>query len=84
MLRAGLVDEALALRQKYGAVRPLDSVGYKEALQLVDGVFHPSKLGARIEIASHQFAKRQRTWFGKIAATRVSGPDEARAALERP
>ncbi len=86
MIRAGLVEEAKSLRAKrHGPVRPLDAVGYKEALQLVYNRFHPSELGARIETASHQFAKRQRTWFQKVSAVvRVSTREDARAALERP
>jgi len=84
MMRAGLVDEARGLRARFGPVRALDALGYKEALELVDGRFHPSELGARIVAASRQFARRQRTWFGKApGALRVVDAAAARAALSR-
>lgn len=82
MIRAGLVEEARALRVRWGEVRPLAALGYKEALELVDGKFHPSELGQRIVVASRQFARRQRTWFGKApGVVRVEDHVAARAAL---
>jgi tRNA dimethylallyltransferase len=84
MLSAGLVEEARALRARYGPVRPLGSVGYKEALELCDGRFHPSELGGRITTATRQFARRQRTWWRSVAAaTTVADAAGVRAALER-
>lgn len=74
MVGSGLVEEARALRDRWGPVRPLDAVGYKEALQLVDGVFAPSELLPRIVTATWQFARRQRTWFRKAGAT-LTEPD---------
>ena len=79
MLDAGLVEEARALRDHWGAVRPLDAVGYKEALQLVDGHFASGELCPRIVTATWQFARRQRTWFRKAGA--VKSEAEALAAL---
>ncbi len=70
MLRQGLVDEARALRERFGPVPVLDSVGYKEALATVDGKLHPSELGAAIARATRQFARRQRTWFKKAPGAR--------------
>jgi tRNA dimethylallyltransferase len=65
MVHAGLVEEARALREKHGAVRPLEAVGYQQALELVDGAFAAAELVPRITTASWQFARRQRTWFRK-------------------
>jgi len=70
MLAQGLVEEATALRARWGAVRPLDSVGYKEALERVDGRLPPGELAERIVLASRQFARRQRTWWRKLAGAR--------------
>jgi tRNA dimethylallyltransferase len=84
MLRAGLVEEARALRDRYGPVRPLDALGYKESLALVDGRFPPRELGERIVRASRQFARRQRTWFNKAPGVeRVETAEAARALLTR-
>ncbi|MEO6951985.1 MAG: tRNA (adenosine(37)-N6)-dimethylallyltransferase MiaA [Polyangia bacterium] len=69
MIETGLVEEARRLRQRWGAVRPLDAVGYREALQLVDGVFAERELLPRIVTATWQFARRQRTWFRKAGAS---------------
>ena len=65
MLRAGLVDEARTLRARWGAVQPLEAVGYKEAIAALDGHLPETELAARITLASRQFARRQRTWFKK-------------------
>lgn len=69
MLDSGLVEEARALRDRWGAVRPLDAVGYREALQRVDGAFPATELLGRIVTATWQFARRQRTWFRKAGAS---------------
>jgi tRNA dimethylallyltransferase len=84
MLRAGLVEEARALRERFGPVRPLDALGYKEALELIDGRFPPRELGERIVRASRRFARRQRTWFNKATGVvRVDTLEGARALITR-
>ncbi len=81
MLSAGLIAEARGLRERFGPVRPLEAVGYKEALQLVDGRFHASELTDRIVQASRQFARRQRTWWRKLVAAERA--ERAEALLPR-
>ncbi len=73
MLQAGLVAEARALRDRFGNARPLEAVGYKEALGFVDGQLAAAELEARIVQATRQFARRQRTWWRKLANATVVG-----------
>lgn len=79
MIATGLVTEAQALRARFGAVRPLSAVGYKEALAFTDGAITRAELVPRIVQATRQFARRQRTWWKKIEGARVV-PDVAGAA----
>ncbi|MDI6747642.1 MAG: tRNA (adenosine(37)-N6)-dimethylallyltransferase MiaA [Rhodocyclaceae bacterium] len=73
MLDAGLVDEVMALRQKYrlGADLPaMRCVGYRQVWQLLEGQLPAAELRERGIIATRQFAKRQITW---LRALRESG-----------
>ncbi len=63
MMAAGLLDEVEMLQKKYGPIRPLQSVGYKEALQVIGGQLPSSELAGAIVTATMQLAKRQKTWF---------------------
>jgi tRNA dimethylallyltransferase len=63
MFSAGLVDEARALLARYGPIKALDSLGYRQALAVLDGTM---TLDAAIEAAQQghrNYAKRQLTWF---------------------
>jgi tRNA dimethylallyltransferase len=63
MFTAGLVDETRTLLARYGPVKALDSLGYKQALAVLSGTL---TLDAAIESAQQghrNYAKRQLTWF---------------------
>jgi len=63
MFAAGLVEEARGLLEKYGPVKALDSLGYRQALAVLAGTL---SVEAAIEAAQQghrNFAKRQLTWF---------------------
>ena len=64
MFETGLIDETRRLYEKYGdAARPLSSLGYKQAMQVVRGEIN-SKLAAWSAQQAHRnYAKRQMTWF---------------------
>jgi tRNA dimethylallyltransferase len=64
MFEAGLVEETRRLLAKYGdAVRPLASLGYKQAVQLLrDEIDYQAALSAAQQ-AHRNYAKRQMTWF---------------------
>jgi tRNA dimethylallyltransferase len=63
MFAAGLVDETRTLLNRYGHVKALDSLGYRQAMAVLAGTLI---LEAAIEAAQQghrNYAKRQLTWF---------------------
>ena len=64
LYQSGLVEETQRLAERYGSHLPLlQTIGYGEALQLIEGTL---PLEAAIGITAQRtrrFAKRQRTWF---------------------
>lgn len=46
-----------------GTVRPFESLGYKEALAVVEGRMTAEEALAAAQLATRQYAKRQMTWF---------------------
>ncbi len=84
MLAAGLVAEVVGLlaRGFTGQEKPLQSIGYKEALDFINGKF--AGLGAcrqRIIVSTRQLAKAQRTWFNRDRFKRTFHPREGRGEL---
>jgi len=66
MLKAGLVEELRALRERY-ALRPglpsMRCVGYRQAWQFLEGEIDRDELRDRGIFATRQLAKRQLTWL---------------------
>lgn len=69
MLEHGLIAEVEGLLQQgySGTEKPLQSIGYKEILDWLNGVYGQDKraLVERIVINTRRLAKSQRTWFKK-------------------
>jgi tRNA dimethylallyltransferase len=64
MFSRGLVEESRTLRERYGdAARPLSSLGYKQALEYLDGALSLEQAIAAAQQGHRNFAKRQMTWF---------------------
>jgi tRNA dimethylallyltransferase len=64
MFSCGLIEETRALRQRYGnSARALDSLGYKQATQLIAGELSLPDAVAAAQQAHRNYAKRQITWF---------------------
>lgn len=64
MFQSGLVEETESLRKKYGlATRPLASLGYKQAVQFLDGALTRDQAIQAAQQAHRNYAKRQMTWF---------------------
>ena len=60
----GLIEETAQLRDRYGAELPLlQTIGYGEALQVLEGRLNQMQAIAITTKRTQQFAKRQRTWF---------------------
>ena len=66
LYKNGLIDETEELIQRYGVNLPiLQTIGYKEAIEVINGTSNQDKAIAMTTLRTQQFAKRQRTWFTK-------------------
>jgi tRNA dimethylallyltransferase len=87
MFAAGLIEETRGLLTRYGPVKALDSLGYRQALAALTGT---SNVDAAIEAAQQghrNYAKRQLTWFRREPEVRWiesfgDQPESVRAAME--
>ena len=64
MMERGLLDEVSAL-VPYRACTPLQSVGYTELFDYLDGKIKLEEAVAKIKQNTRRYAKRQLTWFRK-------------------
>jgi tRNA dimethylallyltransferase len=71
MLAAGFLEEVRALRAAgYGAgLKPMQALGYRQLGAVVDGTTTLADATAETVRATHAYARRQRTWFKKEAAS---------------
>ena len=66
ILKAGLIEELVALKSKYNLhpdLPSMRSVGYRQAWEYLEGCLSLEDLRERGIIATAQLAKRQRTWL---------------------
>lgn len=63
MFAAGLVEETRGLLARYGAVKALDSLGYRQALSVIRGEQDLPHAVAAAQQGHRNYAKRQLTWF---------------------
>jgi len=63
MFAAGLIEEARGLLARYGPVKALDSLGYRQALAVLAGTLSEEAAIAAAQQGHRNFAKRQLTWF---------------------
>jgi tRNA dimethylallyltransferase len=64
MLAGGLLDETRALLARYGAgLRPLDAIGYRQAVAVLQGRTDVAQARRDMVKATMRYAKRQMTWF---------------------
>ena len=67
MFDGGFVDEVRALLDKGfrdGITAP-QAIGYKEVVAALDGQISMDEAREKMKVATHRYAKRQRTWFRK-------------------
>lgn len=64
MLKNGLLEEAKSL-EKYKTLNTLNTVGYKELFEFMDGNVSLEKAIENIKTNTRRFAKRQLTWYRK-------------------
>lgn len=77
MLETGLIDEVQTLLNLgfTGLEKPLQSIGYKEALNFIFGVYKTkAECRERIVISTRQLAKSQRTWFNRDPSKKLFHP----------
>ena len=64
MFETGLIEETRGLRERHGdSARALGSLGYKQAVQLLQGELTRDEAIAAAQQAHRNYAKRQLTWF---------------------
>jgi tRNA dimethylallyltransferase len=64
MMQAGLLDEVKSL-MPYRHLNALQTVGYAELFEYLDGKINLAEAVEAIKIHTRQYAKRQMTWFKK-------------------
>ena len=89
MFEAGLVEETKTLLQMYGSTtRSIESLGYKQAVQFLQGELNREQAIQSAQQAHRNYAKRQMTWFRReedVTWLKGFGDDRQiqREALER-
>ena len=64
MFAGGLLDEARALRARFGAALPARlPIGYREAVAVVDGALVLPEAVRRVQVAHRRYARRQVIWL---------------------
>jgi len=75
MVRDGLIEEVENLKS-YRHLNPLNTVGYSEILDFLDGNSSREEAIEKIKQNTRRFAKRQITWFRKSEDIKWFKPDE--------
>lgn len=83
MAADGLLDEAAALREAYGALSrtAAQAIGYAEAFAVLDGDLPQERLAEAVATRTWRYAKRQRSWFRADPRCVPTDPAEAVVAL---
>jgi tRNA dimethylallyltransferase len=87
MFASGLVEETRGLLAKYGPVKTLVSLGYRQARGVIDGTLSEEAAIAAAQQGHRNYAKRQMTWFRREPEVRwIAGfgddAETVRAAVE--
>jgi tRNA dimethylallyltransferase len=81
MVEMGLVDEVRGLSE-YKHCNGLNTVGYKEIFDHLDGKYSLDRAIELIQRNSRHYAKKQMTWFKRDAEIRWFNPDEKDAITD--
>ena len=78
MFRSGLADEVRQLLEKFGKLGRTASqaVGYREVIEHLGGGTSLDEARLRVKVRTHQFARRQETWFRSLSECRRIEQDE--------
>lgn len=86
MLKTGLIEEVDGLLNQgfTGLEKPLQSIGYKEVLELRSGQIEDlAACEERINISTRQLAKSQRTWFNRLLEKQTFHPLNQRSLISQ-
>jgi len=81
MVRDGLIEEVESLKS-YRHLNPLNTVGYSEILDFLDGNITREEAIEKIKQNTRRFAKRQITWFKKSEDIKWFKPDELDSIIQ--
>lgn len=70
MVDAGLLAETSELLSRYGRVAPLETLGYKQACDCLQGNLSEQSMASEIALYTRRFAKRQMTYWRNEPAKR--------------
>ena len=87
MFEAGLVEETRGLLDRYGPVKALDSLGYRQGLAVLTWSLTVEAAIAAAQQGHRNYAKRQLTWFRREPDVHWieafgDAPETARTAIE--
>ncbi|MEQ8338745.1 MAG: tRNA (adenosine(37)-N6)-dimethylallyltransferase MiaA [Cyclobacteriaceae bacterium] len=81
MIDEGLFDEAKGL-MKYGEHNALQTVGYREIFQYLDGDYDREEAIRLLKRNSRRYAKRQFTWFNRDSEIHWMTPSQVEEAIQ--
>lgn len=81
MMEEGLLHEVIGL-SPYKSLNALQTVGYSELFNYMDGKISLEEAIERIKINTRQYAKRQLTWFRKDPEIKWFGPEDVKNIFE--
>jgi tRNA dimethylallyltransferase len=70
MVDSGLIAETRALLERYGKVPVLETIGYKQACEYLEGTIPLERVAEEIALHTRRFAKRQMTFLRNEPAKR--------------
>ena len=78
MFEKGLLDEVTQIREKYETLSrtAAQAVGYKEAMEHLDGKLSVEQAVERIRVRTRRFARHQETWFRGLTECRMVDLEE--------
>jgi tRNA dimethylallyltransferase len=84
MLDAGLIEETATILKSYGRIPALETLGYKQACDYLEGRITEDNLAHEIALHTRRFAKRQMTYWRNEPAKRgwIVRPDAEEACVE--
>ena len=81
MMQQGFLEEAAALRE-YRHLNALNTVGYKELFDYMDGLWSLEEAIEHIKGSTRRYARKQLTWYKRDEAMRWFHPEEEKDILK--